>query len=384
MSSKKIAPGTNARPAARGLDAGAERGQSDGSPFLARSGVAEREDEMTLARFLPLCIVLAAHVFAHAAFAAGVVKFGDLGIVGDAPFYIAEEKGWFAEAGIRVVAERLESAANATVPLAKDELQVVTGGLSAGLFNAFARGLPLRIVMGSTRDVPGFSSDTLLLREDLRAKVQGVTDLKGMRIALNAPAGSLEYLLGRVLQHAGLGLGDVDVKYISWPSQAAALANAAIDVGAVSEPFATLYTEKKLAFPWHRAADLLSKPQLQISVVIFGKLWTDADPEQAAAFATAYLRGMRAYHAAMKGGPERAEVVAILTRHTSLKDPALFERIQWSYMDPNGDLELASLQDQVDWFASQGSLAERIDVAAMVDSHFLGAAQAKLGRVEAK
>ena len=33
--------------------------------------------------------------------------------------------------------------------------------MSAGLFNAFGRDLPIRVAMARTRDTPGYSSDTL-------------------------------------------------------------------------------------------------------------------------------------------------------------------------------------------------------------------------------
>ena len=311
---------------------------------------------------------------------AAPVNFGDLGIVGDAPFYIAQEKGYFAQQKVEIATQPLDSAANALLPLATNQLQAVAGGLSAGLFNAFARDLPIRIVFGNTRDMPGFSTDMLLLREDLRDRVSTIKDLRGKKIALNAKAGSLEYILGRVLQTDGLALSDVDLTYLSWPNQGAAFANRAIDIGAVSEPFGSLYTEKKLAFPFKRAADVLRNPFVQVSVVLFSKSWMDKEPEQAKAFALAYVQGMRYYYDAMKGGPNRQEVIDIITRHTTLKDKALLDRIQWSYIDPNGDLTMESLRDQIDWFGKQGELPQAVDLDRMVDKRYLEFAHEKLGR----
>ena len=335
---------------------------------------------MTISR-IGLAVLAAAFVgqAAHAA----PVKFGDLGIVGDAAFYIAQEKGYFAAQKVEVTAVPFDSAATALVPLSTDAVQAVSGGLSAGIFNAFARDLPIRVVLGNTRDMPGNSSDTLLLREDLRDQVTSIKDLRGRKIALNAQAGSLEYILGRVLQTAGLKLADIDLSYLSWPNQGAAFANHAIDMGAVSEPFAALYTEKKLAFPFKRAADVLRDPFVQVSVVLFSKTWTDRDPDQAKAFTLAYMQGMRDYYDAMKGGPKRQEVVDILARHTSMKDPSLYGRIEWSYMDPNGDIEIDNLRDQVAWFAQQGELPKAVTVEQMVDRRFVDYAQQKLGRATA-
>src|ERR1700760_2363364 len=102
------------------------------------------------------------------AFAADPVKIGELGILADAPFYIAIEKGYFAAEGVEVKLERFQSAAQATAPLSQNQIQVIGGGVSAGLYNAFARDWPVRIAMARTRDMPGFSPDTLVLRHDLK------------------------------------------------------------------------------------------------------------------------------------------------------------------------------------------------------------------------
>src|SRR6516164_6193201 len=86
--------------------------------------------------------------------AADTIKIGDLGIVADAPFYIAIEKGYFAAENLDVKLERFASASQATAPLATNDIQVIGGGVGAALYNAFARDWPVRIVMARTRDMP--------------------------------------------------------------------------------------------------------------------------------------------------------------------------------------------------------------------------------------
>src|ERR1700726_4164978 len=86
---------------------------------------------------LATCLVACLAVAGTAGVAfAGPVVFGDLGILGDAPFYIAQEKGYFAQQKIEVAMEPFDSAATAMLPLSTNKLQAVAGGLSAGLFNA--------------------------------------------------------------------------------------------------------------------------------------------------------------------------------------------------------------------------------------------------------
>ena len=315
---------------------------------------------------------------------AQTVAVGELGIVADAPFYIGIEKGYFRKVGITLSLQRFASAAQTTLPLSSDKLQVAGGGMSAGLFNAFARGLPIRIAMARTRDTDAFSSDTLSVRADLRGTINTFADLKGRKIAINAPAAALEFMVGKMLQTASLGLKDADVTYMSWPDMGTAFANKGIDAGTLVEPFTTQYAERKLAFPFGHAADVLKNPPLEVSVILFSKTWIDRSPDEARQFSIAYLEGVRDYYDAMRGGPKRAEVVDILTRYTALKDKALYDRITWSYMDPNAELSIASLKDQQDWYAAQGAVEHKVDVDAMVDRRFLDDALRALGRVEVK
>ena len=312
------------------------------------------------------------------------IKIGELGIVADAPFYIAIEKGYFAAEKLDVVLERFTSAAQATAPLSTNQIQVIGGGVGAALYNAAARDWPVRIVMARTRDWPGYSSDTLILRNDLKASVTSAKDLKGKMVAINAPASVLHFMLGRFMETEGLTINDVQTINMAWPNMGPALETKAIDGGMVVEPFAAQYAQKNIAFPFRRAADFMKKPPLEVSVILYSKTWMEKQPDQAKAFSVAYLKGVRDYFDAMKGGPKRAEVVEICAKYTSLKDKAMYDKIQWSYMDPNAEISFDGLRDQQDWYAKQGFVSQKASIENMVDRRFLDYALEKLGRVDDK
>lgn len=315
--------------------------------------------------------------------AAAPVKIGDLGIVADAPFYIAIEKGYFAAEKLDVKLQRFTSAAQATAPLSTNQVQVVGGGVSAALYNAFARNWPVRIVMARTRDLPGYSSDTLVIRSDLKDQIKSVRDLKGRVIAINTPAASLHYMLGKLLESEGMSIDDVQTINMAWPNMAPGMETKALDGGTVVEPFAAQFSQKGFSFPFRRAADFM-KPPLEVSVILFSKTWIDKQPDQAKAFTLAYMKGVRDYYDAMKDGPKRAEVVEICTKYTPLKDKALYDKIQWSYMDPNAEISFDGLRDQQDWYSRQGFVPRKANLEGVVDWRFLHYALQKLGRVEVK
>src|SRR5436305_1768758 len=74
------------------------------------------------------------------------VSLGEVGSASDAGIYVALDKGYFAEQGIEVERTRFTTAADMVAPLGRGQLDVGGGAPSAGLLNAIARDIPLKIV----------------------------------------------------------------------------------------------------------------------------------------------------------------------------------------------------------------------------------------------
>ena len=68
--------------------------------------------------------------------AADKVMVGTGGSAGDAPFYIAQDKGYFKSEGLDVDLIVLDSGAKVIAPLGTGELDVGSGALSVGFWNA--------------------------------------------------------------------------------------------------------------------------------------------------------------------------------------------------------------------------------------------------------
>src|SRR5262245_17843262 len=57
------------------------------------------------------------------------------------------EKGYFREVGIRLVIEELDTTANVLAFLARNQMQIIEGGISGGYFNGVESNLPITMVM---------------------------------------------------------------------------------------------------------------------------------------------------------------------------------------------------------------------------------------------
>jgi NitT/TauT family transport system substrate-binding protein len=88
---------------------------------------------------------------------------------------------------------------------------------------------------------------------------------------------------------------------------------------------------------------------------------------------------VRDYNDAFFKDQRRAEVVAILTRHTALKDPAVYNRIGPPGINPNGRVEVASIAYDQDWFLARGALSRPQDLASVIDHEYVEYALQRLG-----
>lgn len=111
-------------------------------------------------------------------------------------------------------------------------------------------GRPVRCIVGMTR-VPAY---TLLVRNDLRAQVRQISDLRGRVVGVkgHVPGGrSTSQLFAEYLLTLA-GVAPDQVNYVSagqsYDSQHAALASGAVDAVIADEPFATRLATQQVAF----------------------------------------------------------------------------------------------------------------------------------------
>jgi NitT/TauT family transport system substrate-binding protein len=277
-----------------------------------------------------------------------------------------------------------KSAAGMVAPLGTGELDAGGGTVSAGVYNAAARGVTLKIVADEGSMRPGYGYSSLLVRQDLvdSGRYKSLADLKGMKVAVAAPGAGSASALNEALKKGGLKYGDADVVYMGFPDQLPAYRNKAIDASIGTEPTMTLIREEKLAT--RIAGDDVIYPGQQNAVVFYSANFINNRRTVAEHFMRAYIRGLRDYLAALKdghlAGKDAAAVIAILTQHTRLKDPALYSRIVPSSADPDGRVNLDTLKNDLAFFRAQGLVKNStITVDDVYDGSFVNTALKTLG-----
>ena len=69
--------------------------------------------------------------------------------------YIADERGYFREEGLELEDVASDTSAQMLPSLAAGQIEIGAGGVAAGLFNAIAQGIPVRIVLDQWTAYPG-------------------------------------------------------------------------------------------------------------------------------------------------------------------------------------------------------------------------------------
>ena len=95
------------------------------------------------------------------------VKVGHFMSISTGGLYIAAEWGYFAEQGVKLELTRFKSLNNATPALATGRLDAYAGGIGASLFNAIARGIPIKVVADKGQEEKGSGYKALVARKDL-------------------------------------------------------------------------------------------------------------------------------------------------------------------------------------------------------------------------
>ena len=180
------------------------------------------------------------------------IKVGIARSTSNAAELMALKHGYFKEAGIRLEWDDIDTTANVIALLAQNRYQIVAGGISAGIFNALEKDLPITILSDRVSTPIGHN---LMLRPDLMDSVKSLKDLKGKVLASNGQGSVSTYEVGKMLEREGLTIADVDLRILPFTQMGIAFRNKAIDAGILIPPFVWQLQEQGLAVPFAAVED---------------------------------------------------------------------------------------------------------------------------------
>jgi NitT/TauT family transport system substrate-binding protein len=333
-------------------------------------------------------LVLAPLIFSSPGRAAEKVQIAYIGGTADVGFYIADARGYLRDEGIEAVFTIFDSSTRMVAPLANGDIDVGSGAASAGLYNAFERGISMRIVADKSGDKGSLSYQGFVVRKSLwdSGEVRGFKDWKGRKIGSTGQGNNESAVIDEAMRSVGLTSKDIDITHLSMPQQVAAFASGAIDASILAEPFLSAAVKSGSivnVMPVTKVRD----PSVT-GIIIYSDHLIKNRPDVAKRLMKAYVRGLRDYTDVLKdnrlAGPGAEEVVDIIARYSTVKDKTLLRNVIPHAVNPDGHIPDESLRKDWEFYKAEGIIKGNVTVDMILDQSWVDAAVKELGPYKPK
>lgn len=288
------------------------------------------------------------------------LKIGYVPVLAIGALGLAIDRGYLRDVGLAAEMIAFNAGAELVAALGTGELDAAFAGVSPGLFNAWNRGVGIRMVADGSRLQPGYGITLVVVRTDLAGAIQRGADLRGRRVSLGVLGSAADYLLRNLLEQHGLSVDDVESLRLPNADVSAGLAGRSIDVAGVTEPFGALVEQSGLARRWLGADQVIPGTQ---AAGLFISEQASRDRAQTVALTAAYLRGVRDYLPGQTGDPG---VIESISRWSGVRAEVLLRCVP-SFIDPNGAIDSEDLRRQQAFWQRHGvidrggTLEDRVD-----------------------
>jgi NitT/TauT family transport system substrate-binding protein len=324
-------------------------------------------------------VIVTLLLFASGARAGEPLRLGLLHTLSPAPFYIAQERGYFRDEGIDLAFRFFDAAQPIAAAAVSGDIDVGVTALTGGFFNLAEKGT-LKVIGGALHEEKGYEGSAILASDKaFAAGLTSVHALAGHSFAITQYGSSFHYMVGRIAEAEGFDVKSVTLRPVQQVSNmVAALASGQVDatiaIASMAKPLAEAGQAHILAW----AGDIVP---YQITAVFTTPAMIANRADLLRRFAAAYRRGVADYREAFlrldNGRPVVGEVtdaaIPLLTKYVFAGDPSARQKILdgVGYYDAGGALDVADVLDQVRWFKAQGLVKGDTDPASMLDTRFM-------------
>lgn len=291
--------------------------------------------------------------------------------IGYSPLYIALEKGFFQEGGLKLDYKDFSSGNDANAAFGAGRLDGQCN-VTSEVVTMAARGFDYRIVMAADNSLGG---DGILARNS----IADIKDFKGKQIAVEEGNVSHFFLL-QVLKEAGLSSNDVKITNVTPDAAAAAYQAGRTDIAVTYSPF--LQKANQAQKDGRIIYDTSKMPTAIVDVYLFNTKFVEANPNAIQAFVQGILKGISFLKT------NKDEAFAIAGKRLQLKPEEVEEQLKGvRLIDLPTNLEMLSNQQSDIYLAkhmnelSQFLLAQKQipnapDVSKVLEPKFLKEVQA--------
>jgi NitT/TauT family transport system substrate-binding protein len=300
---------------------------------------------------------------------------GVLRLSSSAPVFIAQDKGYFRDAGLDVELKFFDAAQPVAVATTSGDIDFGITAFTAGLYNLAGKGT-LKVIGGMSREKAGYPLIGYFASNNAYAAgLRTPVDLAGKRVAVTQVGSSFHYSLGLLADKYGFKLSDVKIV----PLQSLSNAAAALKGETVDAALLPVSTARKLIDDG--GARLLGwvgdETPWQLGAV-FASPKTLANKPLVTKLLAALTRADREYHdvilAAVKDGKAPINeatkpLLEIIAKYTNLPVEQVVGNC--AYIDPEGKLDVKNVDNQIKWLQGQGFVDKGFDADAIIAKDYV-------------
>jgi NitT/TauT family transport system substrate-binding protein len=303
---------------------------------------------------------------AAAAGSGEALKIGYSTWVGYGPLFIARDKQFYDQNGVKVELSKIEDPKLRFAALAAGQLDGLVSTLDA-LSLYYKPDLQIQAVLALDTSSGG---DGIVAKKDIKS----IADLKGRTVAYN-PGSVSDFYLNYVLQQAGLTIDDIKGVSMKQDDAGAALVAGKVDAAVTWEPW---LSKAKEAPDGQVLIDSSKNPGLIVDVLIFRKDVIEKRKSDVQAVIKSWMQANDYYKSS------KDDAIAIMAKSVGgwLEDPKVFGETLTGvqYYDQAGNQQYFSgaeapvfktAQFAIDLWAKQGKVDKALKASDIVDNTLL-------------
>lgn len=306
------------------------------------------------------------------------VKIGILSLTSHSPSIIAEGKGYYEEAGLEVEFVPFQAAQPMAVAIASGDVDFGLTAMTAGLVSLAERGA-VKIIGGAMAESEGVEGHKILVSK--AAHEAGVTTpagLEGKRFGITTAGSSFHYMAHKIADGEGFERSSMEMVPLNGvPAVIASLRSGQIDAWSIQPNIADGLIASGDVFEVGRIDDYVDT--YQVTTLFTSNELIANNRELVESFVAAFSKGVADYNAAFvdktMSEDESGEMVAMIHEWVytdrPLEDADAAIRAGAMRMNEGAKLNLASIEDQLEWFKSENLVPQDASIENLVDTSFV-------------
>ena len=303
------------------------------------------------------------------------IKVGALRFTSHSASFIAYERGYFADAGLDVEFEFFQAAQPMAVAVASRDIDYAVTAISGGLISLAQKGA-VKVIGGALSEEPGIDGQKILASDAAyQAGLTSPAAMDGKSFGVTQAGSSFHYMGSKIAAAEGVNVSFKPLQKVG--AIIGALKSGQIDAWSIVPHIAKPLSGSGAVHIIGNVADYI--PDYQVTTVFTSANNAANERDMTGSFIGAFSEGINDYAAAMidkTGGEDGMNEMVDLTHKYVYTDrprekaaPSIINGTM--RLNTGAALNLASVQDQLDWFKSEDLVDASVSMEDLVDTSYV-------------